>query len=372
MEKERRGKAKRYARIKTRVFLVKIALSFAAAFAFHFFLTAPVESFAHHLTDNFYLAALAFSTAFFLFLYLAGFALKYYGSYNLEKKFELSERTLKSWAQDEVKKTVLSYLVFLISVSAFFFTLRNFPNTWWVVLSVLWIFFSVVIARILPVVIVPLFFKTAPIEDELLNGRIVDLARDMGVTLNKVLKIDISRKTKKANAALVGMGGSRRVLLADTLTDEFTHEEILCVLAHEFAHHKKDHIWKLLAMSGVLTLAGFFVFSRFFGALAYAQGTPFVWDFALLPLYYIILMVFSLSVLPLQNWFSRVLEREADSIAVSSTADPASLKAVMVKLSDMNLAEDDPPLIKKIFFYDHPPVSERIMFAEDLIKEKDK
>jgi len=181
-----------------------------------------------------------------------------------------------------------------------------------------------------------------------------------------VCRIDFSRKTVKANAAVVGLGRTRKVILADTLTDKFTPAEVDAVVAHEFGHCRYRHTWQLLALSGVITLAGFFILSLIAKNMVALMGASGLSDLRLLPALVFLVMLFGLALLPAQNLFSRVLERQADRFAIALTGDPESFISVMQRLAEVNLAEANPSLLKKIFLYTHPPVSERIRMAENI------
>jgi STE24 endopeptidase len=226
------------------------------------------------------------------------------------------------------------------------------------------------LSRILPVLILPLFFKYIPIEDEALKARIFTLANKAGIRLMDVCKIDLSRKTKKANAALIGLGKTRKVILADTLTDEFTQKEIEAVVAHEFAHFKYKHIWQLLGLSGIITLAGFYVLFLVAGKVVILAGASGISDLYLFPVLVLLMIGAGLVILPAQNLFSRILERQADKFALSLAGDAEVFISVMRKLASMNLADMDPSTWKKIFLYDHPPIRERIQMAEEYGKQK--
>jgi STE24 endopeptidase len=214
------------------------------------------------------------------------------------------------------------------------------------------------------VLIIPIFFKYIPIENKELKERILDLARRARVPLTDVCQIDLSTKTKKANAALVGLGRTRKVILADTLTNEFTIEEVEAVVAHEFGHFKYRHIWQLLAFSGAVTLAGFYILSLVADKAVNLTGASGLDDLYLFPVLLLLMIFFGLIILPWQNLFSRVLERQADRFTLDITSDAGTFISVMRKLASMNLADVDPSWWRKVLFYDHPPIAERIKMAE--------
>lgn len=357
-------RSKRYAAIKTRVFVADVFLTAISILVFQCFLAKEVSRFAYGISSSFYIAALVFSIVFLAFLYLVSFPLHIIGSFVVEKRFGLSRQTIFGWALDEGKSVILSLVLSLGCILVFYLILRSFPHFWWIILAVAWIFFSVILVSLMPVLLIPIFYKYLPLKDEELKRRIIALATRSGVDLEDVCGIDLSRKTAKANAALVGLGKTRKVILGDTLTENFTMREIEAVMAHEFAHFKYRHMRKLLTFSAITTLIGFFILFLILGPLANLLGSSSISDLYLLPVIALFLFASGLILAPLSNYFSRVLERQADAFALDITADPTTFISVMEKLGNMNLADTNPSLVKKIFLYDHPPICERIMMAE--------
>ncbi len=358
-------RSKRYSAIKTGIFVADLLFSLAALVVFQAFLSRPVSGLAFETYRNFYAACFIYASIFLAFMYAVSFPLKITGSFFVERAFGLSRQSFLAWLRDEMKSILLSFLLYMSCIQVFYLILRNFPSTWWLIASAGWILFTVVMARFLPILLIPLFFKYSPIRDRGLKERIMTLAEKSGIKLVDVCQIDLSRKTAKANAALVGLGGTRKVILADTLIEKFAPEEIESVVAHEFAHFKYRHIWQLLFFSAAVTLLGFFALYRVSGAIVSLTGSGGLSDLYIFPALILSAAVFGLAVLPFQNLFSRVLERQSDRFAVETTGSPPAFIAVMKKLASMNLADTEPSAVKKIFLYDHPPVGERIRMGEE-------
>lgn len=357
-------KAKRYSAIKFRLLIADIFLTVISLLVFYLFLSSPVKEMVTDPGRPFFIECFLFSGVFLAFMYLVSLPLHIFSSFVVEKKFELSERTFISWCTDELKGIALSFVLYMVCLEVFYALLRNFPETWWAIGAVLWIVFSILMARFLPVILLPVFYKYIPVSDESLQERIKDCAKASGVTLKDVSQIDFSKKTKKANAALIGLGKTRRVVLADTLVDEFPNSEVIAVVAHEFGHLKHRHIWQLLLSSGIVTFLGFYLLSLAADKIAVVTGAGTISDITLLPVLILLLAVFSMAILPMQNLFSRILERQADRFALEVTGDKESFIGAMRRLASMNMAEVKPSILKKIFFYDHPPICERLEMAE--------
>jgi STE24 endopeptidase len=296
--------------------------------------------------------------------YLLAFPLNFYQSYTLEHKFSLTTQPLADWFKDQLKSGVIAYLISFILVGAFYLILKYNPDTWWVVISIFWIFFSIVLAKLLPVVFIPLFFKYRKLNDEALRERIMRLAGKMKVKVLDCFEINFSKKTLKGNAAFVGIGNTRRVILADTLKDKYSYDEIEVILAHEFAHYQLKHLLKLVVVNSIVTLAVFYLIFRTNAHILNLFGLSSLSDLAGLPVVLMYFIVFGIVTQPLEAFISRSFERSADSVALETTGLKDAFISTMDKLASQNLADRNPHPIIKFFFFDHPPIDERIRMAK--------
>ncbi|MFA5725535.1 MAG: M48 family metallopeptidase [Candidatus Omnitrophota bacterium] len=298
--------------------------------------------------------------------YLLAFPLNFYQSYILEHKFSLTTQALADWFKDQLKSGVISYLIRLILVAAFYLVLKYNPETWWLAISIFWIFFSIVLAKLLPVVFIPLFFKYKKLSDEVLRERIIRLAEKMKVKVLDCFEIDLSKKTLKGNAAFVGIGNTRRVILADTLKDKYSYDEIEVILAHEFSHYQLKHLLKLVVVNSCVTLVVFYLIFRTNVYILNLFGLSSLNDLAALPVILIYFIAFGIITQPLEAFISRSFERSADSVALEATGLKDAFISTMDKLSQQNLADRNPHPLIKFFFFDHPPIDERIRMAKSL------
>jgi STE24 endopeptidase len=317
------------------------------------------------LSGNYLLATPLYILAVSIAYYLLNFPLNFYRSYLLERRFSLSTQKIKDWVRDELKQGAISYVIALILISVYFYSLRHFIHSWWFICSLLWIIFSLALIRLTPVLLIPLFFKYRELSDANLKGRIIGLAKKMQVEILDCLEIDFSKKTLKGNAGLVGWGKTRRVILADTLKDRYSNDEIEVILAHEFAHHKDKHLLKLLLLNSLFIILTFFIIYQTSDPLLRVFSLRSLWDISSLPLLLLYFLVLGLITQPLENYISRRFEEEADLKALKATGLKHAFISMMEKLSRQNLADTSPhPLIKHLFF-DHPPADERIAMARD-------
>lgn len=358
-------KAKRYSNIKYTLTIVGLAYSLILLSLFlGSGLSKELSLWLNNHTVS-YLVIPLYLASVSIAYYLLNFPLDFYQAYILEHKFSLSKQSLSDWLSDQLKALGLSFLVSLILVIAFYIILRYTATYWWLAISAFWIFFSIILAKVLPVLVIPLFFKYKKLSDELLRERIMKLAEKMNVKLLDCFEIDFSKKTLKANAAFVGIGNTRRVILADTLKDKYNYDEIEVILAHEFAHCRLKHLLKLIVINSLSILVVFYLIARtsiyalnFFGLASLS-------DIASLPLIFIYFILLSVIAQPLEAFVSRSFERSADSLALETTGLKDAFISTMNKLSEQNLSDRSPNPIIKFFFFDHPPIDERINSAKD-------
>ena len=287
-----------------------------------------------------------------------------YSGFFLEHKFGLSNQTFSAWAGDFLKKSILSFALGLALMEGLYYLIQNQPAIWWVWAWVGYAIVSYVLGKLFPVLIVPIFYKYSPIVDAGLREAILGLAAKHKMPLENVYSINLSKTTKKANAAFMGMGKTRRVVLSDTLIDQFSQKEIEVVVAHELGHFLHKDIWRQFFFGLATSLISFWVAFHVLDGWSKSLGYLGSGDAAAMPLLFFVFFVASLVLTPLQNMFSRMLERAADRFALDETQDVPSFISCMKKLGEVNLADSNPHPLYEWFFYDHPAISKRIRMAE--------
>jgi STE24 endopeptidase len=220
------------------------------------------------------------------------------------------------------------------------------------------------LANLAPVLLLPLFYTVKPLERDTLRHRLLALADRAGARVLGAYEWGLAAKTRKANAALAGLGRTRRILVSDTMLAQYSEEEIEVVLAHELAHHVHGDIWKGLIFESALIVAGCFAAARMLGALAHWAGLRGPADPAGLPLLVAGAGAVSLVMLPVAHAMSRAHERSADRFALDLTRNPSAFISAMRRLSAQNLAEEHPSKLTQWLFYSHPPIRDRIAAAQ--------
>jgi len=308
-----------------------------------------------------------------LFLYLLlllviskglGTGLDYYG-FLLERRFKLSTQRFSSWAWDEVKRFLVGLVLGSIVVEVLYLTIRQWPQHWWMLAWALFMGLFVVLAQLAPVVLFPIFYKFEPLDNEDLRRRLIVLSERAGTRVRGVYRWKLSEKSKKANAALTGLGATRRIILADTLLDNYTGDEVESVLAHELGHHVHRHILKSIFVQAGITLFGFWAANWVLHYSVDHHMFEEMSDFANLPLLALVSVVLSLLLMPALNAYSRFHERQADRYAFESISSVEPFITSMNKLAEQNLAERTPSKWVEWFFHSHPAISRRLAAARE-------
>jgi STE24 endopeptidase len=319
-------------------------------------------------SQNYPLAVFYYVLALILIGKLLGLPLDYY-SFRLEHRYHLSNQRFRSWLWDEGKGLLVSLVLTAIVVELLYLVIRHYTQQWWLIAWATFLGLFVLLAQLAPVVLFPIFYKFEPLENEELKRRLVLLSERAGTRVRGVYKWNLSEKSKKANAALTGLGATRRIILADTLLDRYSDDEIEAVLAHELGHHVHKHILKAILVQAGITLFGFWLANE---VLRYAIERRDMFagmaDFANLPLLVLVSTVLSFLLMPAMNAYSRFNERQADRYCFQSVASIEPFISSMNKLAEQNLAEKSPSRWIECLFHSHPAISRRVAAAKEWAK----
>lgn len=295
---------------------------------------------------------------------LIGLPLDYYSSYIVEQRFKLSNQTPRSWLVFQLKAWLIGGILAVILLGGLYAALWYSGRFWGVYVWLGMMGISIVLAKVFPLIILPLFYPTKPLERPDLIERLTQLGQRAGMTISGVFDLGLSKDTKKANAMLAGLGSTRRVYLSDTLLEAFNEGQIAVVFAHELGHYIHRHIFKMIGLSAVVTsilvAMIYCVLHQFDGPTADWTGA--VGAFAQIML---ITTLYPLAIGPITNAISRHFERQADWKALEMTDDAAAYRGAFDLLTRMNLADPDPPRWEEIMFDDHPAMNKRLAMADE-------
>jgi Zn-dependent protease with chaperone function len=368
LDADRQAKARRYARQRHTLALVSLALDAALiaillfsglSFALRDALAgAPAwEPLAGWLPARVGLYFLVlFAGAFVL-----GLPLSYYSGHVLPHRYGLSTQSRRAWALDLLKGLAISLPFELVAVEFVYWLLAAAPDFWWLWTGAAMLFVTVILANLAPILFLPLFYKLTPLPDGEVRSRALALAARTGTRVRGIYSMNMSTKTTAANAMVMGLGNTRRIILGDTLLDRYTPDEIEVVLAHELGHQVHGDIPRLIAVQTAVTLGGLFAVNLLLHTIV-ARFTAYhgLSDAATMPLVGAALAAFALVTLPLSNGFSRRVEHQADVYALETTRKPDAFISAMTRLANQNLAELEPAWFVEFLLYNHPSIARRL------------
>ena len=289
----------------------------------------------------------------------------FYGGFLIERRYGLSNEGPGAWAADEAKSFALALVLGVGAASLLYLFIRLSPEGWWLPAGAAFALIVVGMANLAPVLLLPLFYRVKPLDRESLRARLLALSDRAGARVVGAYEWGLAEKTKKANAALAGLGATRRILVSDTMLAEYSEDEIEVVLAHEMAHHVHGDIWKGLLFDSALIVAGFYLASRVLEWATAPLALSGPADAAGLPVLLLVAGALSLVMVPAAHALSRAYERNADRFALELTRNPVAFVSAMRRLGAQNLAEEHPSRVIQWLFYSHPPIRERIAAAQE-------
>jgi len=358
-------KTKQYSRIKNRLMLTGIVIQFGGVLLlWGSGLTFVFRDWALVLHPNACSVVFLYFVFFSLFFLLVDLPLDYYSGFIIEQRYGLSKHTLGSWAWDQFKKRSLGFSLCAVFLELLYVIMRTFPDQWWLLAWGAWIFITVVLAKIAHLVILPLFYKCEPLAKGELKDKLILLLERHQYPVEDVYSLNLGKTTRKANAAFTGLGKTRRILIADTMLESFTDDEIKSVLAHELGHAVRRHMLRSIVFNSVTSLGVFFlsfwIMGRFSGTFGFESAA----DVAAFPMLAMVSLVCGLILMPVGNMLSRRHEWEADNFALKEIEDRSVFAAALKKLGEINLADFDPNPLLEFLFHSHPSLSKRIEHAQ--------
>lgn len=377
LDPEKQKQAREYDRIKRRLWLVETTFSLVYTLAWLVFGWAVALrgwlSSNWALLQNEWFLIPAFVLIFGGISSIIEAPLSYYSGYILPHRFGQSNQSLKDWIMDQLKGLAISLPLGLVLLELLYLALCAAGGNWWLWAAAGLLVFQVLIANLAPVLIMPLFNKYVPLGEEHadLAERLLKLAEKSGTIVKGVFKYDLSKRTNAANAALTGIGNTRRIVLGDTLINEFSTDEIETVLAHELGHQVNRDIPSLIAFGAITTTLGLFLASLGMNWAVSFFGFSSVADVAAFPALTLVISLYGLLTMPLGNGFSRWREHMADVYALQATGKGEAFASAFTRLANQNLGDVDPEKWVVILFYSHPPLGERIELARNWKSQAD-
>src|SRR6202140_666606 len=366
--------SRRYNRIKRRLGLADFVVGFGLLVVLLATgWTGTLRDFAERgASQNYPFAVFLYVLMLMVISKAVGAPLEYY-DFRIEHRYNLSNQKFRSWLWDQCKGFLLGLIMGTIVVELLYALMRQTPQHWWIAAWVVFLGLMILLAQVAPIVLFPNFYKFEPLENDELTRRLIVLSERAGTRVRGVYKWHLSEKSKKANAALTGLGATRRIILADTLLDHYSDDEIEAVLAHELGHHVHRHILKSIFVQAGITLFGFWLADQVL-RFAVERRNMFetMSDFANLPLLILVSTVLSFLLMPALNAYSRFNERQADRYCFRSVATVQPFISSMNKLAEQNLSEKTPSRWVEWLLHSHPAITKRVSAAETWAKSQRK
>ncbi len=361
LDEAKQKKAREYASIRRRLSIFETGLSLAVVLALIF------SGGSSRFTAIFGWPAAATAIVYFL-IFMVGFEivtlpLSYYSGLVLPRRYGLSTQTIKGWAIDLLKGGAISLPLGAAGFAVGYWFLQAFPDWWWLLIWVVVLIVTVIMSILGPVVLIPIFYKMKPLQDEDLKTRLEALAKKAGAAVRGIYILDFSTRTTAANAALVGAGRTRRIIISDTLIKQYPVPEIEVITAHEIGHHINRDIVRLFVIQSALFLVALKIVAVVIDATVVRAGFSGLADPAALPLYFLFIGALGFVIGPVLNAYTRHVESQADHYALRLTNSPQVFVDSMTRLANQNLAVANPARWEELFFYDHPSYNQRVAMA---------
>lgn len=295
------------------------------------------------------------------------FPLSFFSGHVLEHRYALSNMTLGGWLWRYCKRNAVAVAFGLVMFVGLYWVIWLTGPYWWLVAAGAFFLVSILLGQLAPVLIMPLFYKIERLEMPELADRMTRLSEGTGLSIEGVYRMGLSEETKKANAMLAGLGRTRRVLLGDTVINNFSLDEIAVIFGHEIGHHVFHHIHKMIAAGLVYSVVWFWICDRILAAWVGAAGGGFdraMMPVSTLPLLMLVITVLSNLIEPLQNAISRRYERQCDRYALEKTGLRDAFISAFEKLARLNKDDPHPARLEVLLFHSHPPIGERLEMAK--------
>lgn len=315
--------------------------------------------------DNTVLGASVYVVMAVLVMSLLTLPISWWSGFRVEHRFELSRETWWDWTLDWLKGLGLRLVFTVLLIAGLYALLAYSGPYWWVWSALALCAVSLLLVVVYPVVLMPIFFKFEPLPEGPLRERLLALADQVSTSVRGAYVWELGEQTVKANAALAGWGRTRRIVISDTLLENFDDDEVEVVIAHELGHQVHFDIPRMFVVQVVLIWVAMFATDlalRFWSGSFGLDGT--VYDIAGLPLLGVVLGIVTAATLPLINTYSRRRETAADDFALTVTGDRAKFISAMEKLGEVNLAVRDPHWLVEALLHSHPSIGRRVRRAQ--------
>jgi|AntRauTorckE6833_2_1112554.scaffolds.fasta_scaffold00772_9 STE24 endopeptidase len=366
---KRRKKAAEYNNKKTKITIINNLIKISLLFLF-FYNRYEFKLF-NLIPENYltFIKLFIYLIIIFLSYFIINTLIKYFTTYKLNLRFNLSKQNVKEWIFDTIKAFLLSFVFVYLLSYLFLYLYDQFVNYWWLIFTVILSLFIILLNYLLPILILPLFYSLKSYPESELKDKLMNKFEKLNIVIEDIYEINLSSKISSANAAVMGMGKTRKIVLSDNLVGRFSDQEIEAILCHEIGHHVNNDIYKNLMLSPLLialtTYIAYISLPNIISILEYQSFNIITVIPILLILWSLIYGIFT----PLQLYLSRRYEKNADIYAFEVIDDPSALAKAFAKLADDSLSRLEYRWWEKLFKASHPSIKSRIINAKKYIKQ---
>lgn len=356
-----------YRKDSLKVWSIRLILQFIIPFLFLITkLSQRLSIWASGSGRSLFKSGVLYGGAYLIIVFLINLPINYYASYYLSHKYGLSNQSLLRWIELNLKGFLVNNLIMVLFLWIPYLIMIKSPKTWWLQIGLLTIPVMIFMVFISPMVIDPIFNKYTSIEDEKLGQEISRLLEKANISDANIYMVDKSKDTKTMNAYMTGISKSKRIVLWDTTINNLEEREVLSITAHEIGHYVRGHIWKNIIIGSIGTLLMMYlIYFTSNWILDYSYGSfgfRNIFNYASIPLFILIINLYTFLGNPIMNYISRYMEREADAYEIILTEDRESAITAMEKLYKENLGLPRPSNLYKIWYHTHPTLEERVEF----------
>jgi len=355
---------KQYYRLKNWLILIHLGLTLVFLFIMAYSFSLPLKEAVNVITRNSVIVITIYIFLFYILYFIFTFGLKFYEGFVAERKFQSSVEPFGKWIKGLVKKEGIIYCEFLVIVQMAYFFLETDQKFWWLWAWLAWVILSNLFTKIYPMFIQPLLYRYSRLDDSDLKQKLISLAAKVDIKVKDIYKISSDWEIKKKNVALSWTGSERKIILSDTLSD-YAKEEIEVITARELIHIRYRHLWQLLAIESAMALGSFCFVGVLIEPLIKIFGFKLIFDIAAFPVLAALFLIAIMIVVPIQNYFSRRLQRQTDASVLKLTGSAEAFISVLMRQNLGQAKDPNPRRFIEILLYNYPALSRRILMAQD-------
>ncbi|MEM7587796.1 MAG: M48 family metallopeptidase [Acidobacteriota bacterium] len=348
------------------VFSTLWAFLIPALFLFTGF-SARIRDFAQRIGRKWFFVIAIYVVIFNILNYLINLPMGYFQGFVRQHAYDLSNQTLSKWLGDGAKGLMVALIVSVLFTWVPYLLLEKSPKRWWLFTAMVAVPFMIFANVVGPIWVSPLFNDFGPMQNKQLEGDILALAERAGIEGSRVFEVNKSVDTKAVNAYVAGFMNTKRIVLWDTIIEQFERDELLFVMGHEMGHYALKHVLQLMAIMSVLILVALYVIYRVSDGLLARFGDRFGFhqlsDIASLPLLILLANLIFFILTPVITGISRHNERESDRFGLELLRDNRAAATAFVKLQQKNLGNPRPGMMYKLWRSFHPTLGDRIDFC---------